>query len=72
MEQLREDTEHTEGWAKSFENQLGMALGREVKLAWAQSVMNVRHEGCQTAQQTVVSSTPDLRKRLREQTVNLQ
>ena len=38
LKQLRKDTEHTEGWAESFGNQLGKVLGREVKLAWAQSV----------------------------------
>ena len=69
LKQLREDAEHTEGWAESFENQLGRALGREVKLARAQSVKRVQEEGCQTAPETVVSSTPDLRKRLREKTV---
>ena len=43
----------------------GRALGREVKLARAQSVKSVRDEGYQTAPQIVVSSTPELRKRLR-------
>ena len=68
LKQLRKDTEHMEGWAESFGNQLGKALGREVKLARAQSVKSVRDEGCQTAPQIVVSSTPELRKRPRELT----
>ena len=42
LKQLRKDTEHTEGWAKSFGNQLGKTLGREVKLARAESVKSVR------------------------------
>ena len=72
LKQLRKDTEHTVGWAKSVENQLGKALGREVKLMRTQSVKSVRDEGCQTASQIVVSSTPELRKRLRELTVGPQ
>ena len=32
------DTEYTEGWAESFENQLGRALRRKVKLAQSLSV----------------------------------
>ena len=72
LKQLRKDTEHTEGWAESFGNQLGKALGREVKLARAQSIKSVRDEGCQTAPQIVVSSTPELRKWPRELTVNPQ
>ena len=46
---------------ESFGNQLGRALGREVKLEWAQSVKSVRDEGCQIDPQIVVSSSPDLR-----------
>ena len=72
LEQLRKDTEHTEGWAESFGNQLGKALVREMKLAWAQSFQSVRDDGCQTAPQIVVSSTPELRKRPRELTVSQQ
>ena len=72
LKQLREDTERSEGWAKSFGNQLGRALGGEVKLARAQSVKSVRDEGCQTAPQIVVSSTPDLRKWPRELTMRPQ
>ena len=49
LKQLREDTENTEGWAESFGNQLERVLGREVKLAWAQSVKSVRDKGCQRA-----------------------
>ena len=49
LKQLREDTEHTDGWPGSIGNQLGRALGREVKLTRAQSVKRVRDEGCQTA-----------------------
>ena len=30
LKQLRKDTEHMEGWAESFGNQLGKALSREV------------------------------------------
>ena len=63
LKQLREDTEHMEGWAESFGNQLERASGREVKLAQAQSLQSGRDEGCQADQQIVVSSTPDLRKR---------
>ena len=47
LKQLRKNTEHTEGWAESFGNQLGKALGREVELARVQSVKSVRDEGCQ-------------------------
>ena len=36
LKQLRKDTEHTKGWAESFGNQLGKALGREMKLAQVQ------------------------------------
>ena len=35
LKQLHNDTEHREGWAESFEYQLGRALGKEVKLARA-------------------------------------
>ena len=35
LKKLREDTKYTEGWAESFEHQLGRALGREVRLTWA-------------------------------------
>ena len=72
LKQLRKDTEHTEGWAESFGSQLEKALGREVKLAPAQSVKSVRDEGCETALQTVVSSTPELRKQPKELTVSPQ
>ena len=41
-----------------------------MKLAWTKSVKSVKDEGYQTALQTVVSSTPDLRKRPREPTVS--
>ena len=44
LKKIRYDTEHTEGWAESFGNQLGRALGREVKLARTQSVKSVRDE----------------------------
>ena len=30
LKQLRKDTEYTEGWAESFEHQLGRVFGREV------------------------------------------
>ena len=40
-----------------------------MKLAWTQSVKRVRDERFQIAPETVVSSTPDLRKRSRELTV---
>ena len=43
-----------------------------MKLTRAQSVESVRDEGCQTASQAVVSSTPNLRKRLRGTTVSPQ
>ena len=66
LKQLCEDTEHTEGWAKSFGNELGRALGREMKLTWTQIVKSVRNAGGQTSPQIVVSSTPYLRKRPRE------
>ena len=72
LKHLRKDNEHTEGWAESFGNQLGKAFGREVKLARAQSVKNVRDEGYQTALKIVVSSTPELRKRPRQLTVSPQ
>ena len=72
LKQLCKDTEHTEDWDESFGNHLGKAHGREVKLARAQSVKSVRDEGCQTAPQIVVSSTPKLRKRPRELTVSPQ
>ena len=72
LKQLRKDTEDTEGWAESFGNQLGKAVGREVKLARAQSIKSVRAEGCQTAPQIVVSSTPEMRKQPRELTVSPQ
>ena len=68
LKQLREDTKHTEDWAESFENQLGRAHSREVKLAWVQSVESVRDEGWQRAPQIVVSSILDLRKGPRELT----
>ena len=48
LKKLRKDTEYTEGWAESFEHPLGRAFGREVNLARARSVKNVRGEGCQT------------------------
>ena len=70
LKQLWQDTEHTEGWAESFGIQLERALGREVKLAQAQSVKSVSNEGCHKAPQIIVSSTPDLRKRPRELTVS--
>ena len=72
LKQLRKDTEYTEVWTESFEHQLERTLSREVKLAQAQNVKSVRDEGCQTASQTVVNSTSDLRKRPREPTVSLQ
>ena len=72
LKQLRNDTERTECRAESFGNQLGRALGREVKLARVQSVKSVWDEGCQTAPQIVVSSTPDLQKRPRELNVSSQ
>ena len=72
LKQLRKDTEHTEGCVKSFGNQLGKALGREVKLARAQSVKSVRDKGSQSALQIVVSSIPEFRKRPRELTVSPQ
>ena len=67
-----ETNNNLEGWAESFGNQLGRALGREVKLVRAQSVKNVRDEGWQIAPQIVVSSTPDLRKRLKKLIVSPQ
>ena len=38
----------------------------------AQSVKTVRDDDCQTTPQTVVSSTPNLRKQSREPTMTLQ
>ena len=67
LKRLRKDTKHTEGWAESFGNQLEKALGREVKLARAQCAKSVREEGCQAAPQIVVSNTPELRKRPRDE-----
>ena len=61
-----------EGWAESFGNHLGRALGSEMKLARDQRVKSVRDEGCQTAPQIVASSTPDLRKRPSEVAVSSQ
>ena len=46
---LRKDTEYKESWAISFGNQLGRALGTEMKLARAENVKSVRDEGCPTA-----------------------
>ena len=43
--QLNVDTEFTEGWAGSFEYQLGKAVGRKVKLDRARSVKSIRDEG---------------------------
>ena len=70
--QLREDTEYMEGWAGSFDYQLEKAVGKNVKRARAQSGKKVRDEAFQTAPQLVVSSTPELRKRLREPTLSPQ
>ena len=72
LKQLRKNTEHTEGWDESFGSQLGRALCKGLKLARAQSVDSVSEEGCHTAPQIVVSSSPDLRKRPRELTVSPQ
>ena len=72
MKQLCQDTEHTQGCAESFRNQLRRAPGREVKLVWAQSVKSVKDECCQTAPQLVMNSTSDLRRRSRELTASLQ
>ena len=36
LKQLREDIEHTEGWAKSFGNLLETTFGMEVKLTRGQ------------------------------------
>ena len=54
---------HTKGYAESFENQLRRTLGREVNLTRAQSVKTVGDKGWHIAPKTVVSSTPDLKKR---------
>ena len=35
LQQPRQDTEYTVGWARSFECHLGRAVGRKVKLARA-------------------------------------
>ena len=54
-----------EGWAKLFKHQLESALGTEVKVVGVQNVKSVRDEGCQSAPQIVLSSTSDLRERLK-------
>ena len=59
-----------EGIGEALEYQLEMAVGRKLKLVRVESVKSVRDEGCQTAPQPVMSSTPDLRERPKEPTVS--